>query len=81
MESTHDSVVGAGDAPKRAESRSDLADSNPPRGKSAVPGGMALRLARVKRYRPDKRAEDADTMEAVRRLFAAQGWFRGIANR
>jgi DNA ligase-1 len=36
------------------------------------PGGLALRLARVKRYRPDKRVEDADTMEAVRRIFAAQ---------
>ena len=36
------------------------------------PGGLALRLARVKRYRDDKRAEDADTMDAVRRLFAAQ---------
>jgi DNA ligase-1 len=35
-------------------------------------GGLALRLARVKRYRDDKRAEDADTMEAVRRIFAAQ---------
>ncbi len=37
------------------------------------PGGLALRLARVKRYRPDKRVEDADTMEAVRKIFAAQG--------
>jgi DNA ligase-1 len=36
------------------------------------PGGLALRLARVKRYRPDKRAADADTMESVRRIFAAQ---------
>jgi DNA ligase-1 len=36
------------------------------------PGGLALRLARVKRYRPDKRVEDADTMEAVRKIFAAQ---------
>jgi DNA ligase-1 len=32
------------------------------------PGGLALRFARVKRYRPDKRAEDADTLEMVRRL-------------
>jgi len=39
---------------------------------SRYPGGMALRLARVKRYRDDKRAEDADDMEAVRRIFAAQ---------
>jgi DNA ligase-1 len=36
------------------------------------PGGLALRLARVKRYRDDKRAEDADSMETVRQLFAAQ---------
>jgi DNA ligase 1 len=36
------------------------------------PGGMALRLARVKRYRDDKRADEADTMDAVRRLYAAQ---------
>lgn len=32
------------------------------------PGGLALRLARVKRYRLDKRAQDADTMETVRRI-------------
>ncbi len=37
------------------------------------PGGLALRLARVKRYRDDKRAEEADTMAAVRRIFRAQG--------
>jgi DNA ligase-1 len=37
------------------------------------PGGLALRLARVKRYRDDKRAEEADTMESVRRIYAAQG--------
>lgn len=36
------------------------------------PGGLALRLARVKGYRPDKRAAEADTMESVRRIFAAQ---------
>jgi DNA ligase-1 len=36
------------------------------------PGGLALRLARVKRYRDDKRAEDADTMTSVRRIAAAQ---------
>jgi DNA ligase-1 len=36
------------------------------------PGGLALRLARVKRYRDDKRAEEADTMESVRRIHAAQ---------
>ncbi|MFI6181061.1 ATP-dependent DNA ligase [Nonomuraea sp. NPDC051191] len=32
------------------------------------PGGMALRFARVLRYRPDKRAEDADTVDTVRSL-------------
>ncbi|NUW30625.1 ATP-dependent DNA ligase [Nonomuraea sp. SMC257] len=32
------------------------------------PGGMALRFARVLRYRPDKRAQDADTVETVRSL-------------
>jgi DNA ligase-1 len=37
------------------------------------PGGLALRLARVKRYRDDKRVEDADTMDAVRRIYAAKG--------
>ncbi len=32
------------------------------------PGGIALRFARVKRYRPDKRAEDADTIQTLRGL-------------
>jgi DNA ligase-1 len=36
------------------------------------PGGLALRFARVKGYRPDKRADDADTMDTVRAIFAAQ---------
>ena len=36
------------------------------------PGGMALRFARVKRYRPDKRPEDADTIDTVRALFRKQ---------
>jgi len=35
-------------------------------------GGFALRFARVKGYRPDKNAEDADTMETVRAIFAGQ---------
>lgn len=35
---------------------------------SRYPGGLALRFARVLRYRPDKTAGQADTMEAVRRL-------------
>ena len=29
------------------------------------PGGVALRFARVKGYRPDKRPEEADTIDAV----------------
>src|SRR6185295_7229324 len=33
------------------------------------PGGLALRFARLKRYRPDKTAADADTIETVRRLY------------
>jgi DNA ligase-1 len=32
------------------------------------PGGLALRFARVKRYRPDKSADQADTIEAVRAI-------------
>ena len=35
------------------------------------PGGLALRFARVKRYRPDKRAAEADTIDAVRAIYAA----------
>ena len=34
------------------------------------PGGVALRFARVLRYRPDKTAADADTIDAVRALLA-----------
>ena len=36
------------------------------------PAGMALRFARVKGYRPDKRAEEADTIDTVRQIFEAQ---------
>jgi DNA ligase-1 len=41
------------------------------------PAGLALRLARVKRYREDKRAEEADTMTSVRRIYAAQSGAAG----
>src|SRR5262249_61591687 len=34
------------------------------------PGGVALRFARVLRYREDKSASDADTIDAVRALHA-----------
>lgn len=40
---------------------------------SQYPGGLALRFARVKGYRPDKRAEEADTIAAVRQLYERQG--------
>jgi DNA ligase 1 len=36
------------------------------------PGGLALRFARVKGYRPDKKPEDADTIDTVRAIFARQ---------
>jgi DNA ligase-1 len=35
---------------------------------SRYPGGVALRFARVLRYRPDKAAADADTIETVKAL-------------
>lgn len=36
------------------------------------PGGLALRFARVKRYRDDKSAAQADTLATVRMLYEAQ---------
>jgi DNA ligase-1 len=33
------------------------------------PGGLALRFARVKRYRSDKTAYDADTFDTVREIY------------
>ena len=35
------------------------------------PGGVALRFARVLRYRPDKTPAEADTIDAVRALLRA----------
>ena len=35
------------------------------------PAGLALRFARLKGYRPDKRADEADTIESVRRIYEA----------
>jgi DNA ligase-1 len=43
------------------------------------PGGVALRFARVKRYRPDKSALEADTIDAVRALCAVQSAEAGSA--
>src|SRR5262245_2018825 len=39
---------------------------------STYPGGFALRFARVKRYREDKGARDADTIATVRALYEGQ---------
>jgi DNA ligase-1 len=39
---------------------------------SQYPGGLALRFARVRRYREDKPASQADTIESVRRLAVAE---------
>ncbi len=36
------------------------------------PGGVALRFARVKRYRPDKSAAEADTIDDLRALLAGR---------
>jgi DNA ligase-1 len=36
------------------------------------PGGLALRFARVKRYRKDKTAGDADTIDTVRAIYQRQ---------
>jgi len=33
------------------------------------PGGLALRFARVKGYRPDKRPDEADTIDTVRQIY------------
>ena len=40
---------------------------------SRYAGGVALRFARVLRYRPDKDAADADTIDAVRALVPGKG--------
>ena len=36
------------------------------------PAGLALRFARVKRYRPDKSPQEADTIQTVKALFQTQ---------
>ena len=36
---------------------------------SQYPGGVALRFARVKGYRPDKRPQEADTIDSVRAIY------------
>ena len=37
-------------------------------GSTRYPGGVALRFARVKRYRPDRDPSTADTIDAIRAL-------------
>ena len=39
---------------------------------SRYPGGVALRFARVKGYRPDKGPQDADTIDTVRAIHAGR---------
>jgi DNA ligase-1 len=39
---------------------------------SRYPGGLALRFARLVRYRPDKTPDEADTITTVRELFESQ---------
>ena len=41
-------------------------------GSPRYPGGVALRFARVLRHRPDKPASEADTIDAVRTLWAGE---------
>jgi DNA ligase-1 len=41
-------------------------------GSPRYPGGVALRFARVLRYRPDKPASEADTIDAVRALWPGE---------
>jgi DNA ligase-1 len=41
-------------------------------GSPRYPGGVALRFARVLRHRPDKPASEADTIDAVRALWAGE---------
>jgi DNA ligase-1 len=40
---------------------------------SQYPGGVALRFARVKRYRDDKPASEADTIDTIHAIAARSG--------
>jgi DNA ligase-1 len=42
---------------------------NEVQGSSQYPGGVALRFARIKRYRTDKPAAEADTIETVQQIY------------
>jgi DNA ligase-1 len=45
------------------------------------PSGMALRFARIKRLRYDKSADEADTIQRVRELFAVQFKRKAVSDR
>ena len=49
-------------------SRSSRSRSTGCSGRAATPAALALRFARVMRYRDDKTADEADTIDDVRRL-------------
>ena len=51
-----------------APSRSSRSPSTACRARRAIPGGMALRFARVLRYRDDKPVDEIDTLDTVRSL-------------
>jgi DNA ligase-1 len=40
-------------------------------GSTRYPGGVALRFARIRGYRPDKSPADADTIDSLRDLLSA----------
>jgi DNA ligase-1 len=46
---------------------------NEVQGSSQYPGGVALRFARIKRYRTDKTAAEADTIGAVQEIYRRTG--------
>jgi DNA ligase-1 len=43
------------------------------------PGGLALRFARLKGYRPDKRPDEADTIDRVREIYRKRTGDPGVA--
>ena len=67
-------LVVVNDSPNNPRASSELVGEGAFDGLQAsprYPAGLALRFARVKRYRADKRPEEADTIDAVRALFRA----------
>ena len=70
-------AAGAGDGPhgvprlRAARSWWSRSRSTACRRSPRYPGGVALRFARVLRHRPDKRADEADTLASVRAIHDA----------